>query len=106
MRILLDACLPERLRHDLASAGTVETARFAGLSHLSNGALIAAMAGRFDVLVTIDANLQYQQNLSIRSVAVVVVRSKSNDIGFLRPLMPAVISALVSIEPGTVIEVQ
>ena len=41
MRILLDACVPEGLRHDLAAAGTAETARYAGLSLLSNGALLA-----------------------------------------------------------------
>jgi predicted nuclease of predicted toxin-antitoxin system len=75
MRILLDACIPERLRHDLVAAGTVETARFAALSHLSNGALITAMVDRFDVLITIDTNLQYQQNLTDRPIAVVILRS-------------------------------
>ena len=49
MRVLLDACVPEDLRHHIFGHD-VETARYAGLSHLSNGALLSAMAGRFDVL--------------------------------------------------------
>jgi hypothetical protein len=60
MSVLLDACLPERLRFDLASAGTVHSARYAGLQLLSNGALLAAMAGRYDVLVTCDQSIRYQ----------------------------------------------
>ena len=58
MRILLDACMPQDFRHALKNFDVV-TARYAGLATLSNGALLAAMAGKFDVLVTTDRNLRY-----------------------------------------------
>jgi hypothetical protein len=62
VRVLLDWCVPERLR--LAPAPLdVETARFAGLDDIGDGDLLEAAAGRFDVLVTCDQNLQWQQNL-------------------------------------------
>ena len=105
MRILLDQCVPEPLRHDLTSAGTIETARFAGLSHLSNGALLTAMAGRFDVLITVDGSLPHQQMMTGRLVSVLLVRAPSNAIDDLRPLVPAIMVALASIQPGQVVEV-
>ncbi len=104
-RILLDACVPERLRHDLAAAGTVETARYAGLAFLSNGALLAAMAGRFDVLVTTDTNVRYQQPIADGTIAVLVLRAGSNDIDDLRCLIPAALTSLETIQAGTVAEV-
>ena len=105
MRILLDACVPIDFRHDLGSAGSVETARFAGLSHLTNGAVLSAMAGRFNVLITVDRNLRYQQSISGQSVSVLLVRAPSNAIDDLRPLVPAIVAALASIQPGQVVEV-
>lgn len=105
MRILLDACVPADFRHDIASAGTVETARFAGLSRLSNGALLTAMAGLFDVLVTVDTSLRHQNTIVGRPVAVIVLRAPTNDISDLRPLVPAILTALATIRPGTVVEV-
>jgi predicted nuclease of predicted toxin-antitoxin system len=105
MRILLDACIPIDFRHDLAAAGTVETAQYAGLSRLSNGALLTAMAGRYDVLVTVDSSLGYQQTIAGRPLSVLVLRAPTNAIEDLQPLAPAVIAALASIKPGEVVEV-
>lgn len=105
-RILLDTCVPERLGHDLAMCGHVETARFAGLDTPSNGALLSAMAGRFEVFITVDTNLPYQQTLVGRSVSVLVLRAASNDIADLWPLIPAVAAAIASMAPGIIIEVR
>lgn len=105
MRILLDACLPVRFRHDLASAGTVQTARFAGLSRLENGALLSAMEGSFDVLITMDRGIRYQQSIAGRSVSVLILRAPSNALDDLRPLVPAILAALTTIAPGMVVEV-
>jgi hypothetical protein len=55
-RILLDECVPHDLRHAI-TGNDVETARFAGVAQLTNGLLISAIEGRFDVLVTMDGNL-------------------------------------------------
>jgi predicted nuclease of predicted toxin-antitoxin system len=108
MRVLFDECMPERLRHDIAKLSarlTIETARYAGLAHLSNGALLAAMAGRYDALVTVDKNLRYQQNMTGRTVSVVVITSVNNDIDLIRPVLPAVAAALAIIPAGDVVEV-
>jgi predicted nuclease of predicted toxin-antitoxin system len=108
MRVLFDEGMPERLRHDLAKLSgtlTVETARYAGLAHLSNGALLSAKAGRYDVLVTVDKNLHYQQNMTGRIVSVVVITSVNNDIDLIRPVLPAVAAALAVTRQGTVVEI-
>jgi predicted nuclease of predicted toxin-antitoxin system len=104
MKLLLDACIPVDFRHALAPAA-VETARYAGLSRLSNGRLISAMAGRFDVLITVDTALVRQQPLGSLSVAVIVLRVKSNRLQDLWPLAPRVLAAVATVKPGDVIEV-
>jgi hypothetical protein len=62
VRVLLDACVPHWLRREL-TAFDVETAHFAGLDHLSDTELLGAIEGRYDVLVTLDRNLTYQQKI-------------------------------------------
>ena len=60
MRVLLDECVDERLRHSFAEHDC-ETARFAGLAGLKNGALlVAAERAGFDVIVTVDQNIPDQ----------------------------------------------
>ena len=105
MRILLDECLSVDFRLDLVRGGHVETASFAGLNNVSNGALLDAMAGRFDVLITVDRGLCHQQSIAARPVAVVVLRAPTNAIEDLLPLVPAVLSALGAIKPGSIIEI-
>jgi hypothetical protein len=77
-----------------------------GWERFSNGALLAAAAGQFDVVVTTDQNLRHQQNLSGMNIAVVVLVAKSNKLSDLRPLVPAVEAALGKIQPRSIIEVQ
>jgi predicted nuclease of predicted toxin-antitoxin system len=105
VHILLDECVPVAFRHDLAGAGQVVSARFAGLDHLSNGMLLDAMAGRFDVLVTVDTNIGFQQVITGRPVAVLVVRVPSNALVHLKPRTLEVLAALKTIKPGTVVEI-
>jgi predicted nuclease of predicted toxin-antitoxin system len=105
MRILLNACVPGRLCHDFASAGTAVTATYAGLSLLTNGALLSAMTGVFDVLITTDTNLRYQNVIVGRPIAVVVMRAPMNAIVDLRPPGPEALSALATVAPGSVIEI-
>jgi hypothetical protein len=72
-----------------------------------NGELLALMAGAgFDVLLTVDQNLRYQQNLAATGVAVVVMAAASNRLADLLPLIPAVSAALDSIQAGEVVEVR
>ncbi len=77
MRVLFDHGTPAPLRHELVRH-EVTTAYERGWSALKNGELIAAAeAGSFEVLVTTDKNLKYQQNLTGRSLAIVVLWTTS-----------------------------
>jgi predicted nuclease of predicted toxin-antitoxin system len=87
VRILLDGCVPRRLAEEL-SMHEVSTAPKMGWGDLDDGPLLDAMAGRFDVLVTVDKSLPKQQRLGDRPFAV-VLRSKTNRLADLLPLIPA-----------------
>ena len=100
MRILLDESLPAELQAELPGH-EVRTVRDMGWSGLKNGELLARSANQFDVFLTADQNLQYQQNLLTLPVAVVVLTAKSNRIADLRPLIPQLITALSALLPRT-----
>ena len=72
MRILFDQGTPAPLRRSL-SAHQVSTAHEMGWGGLLNGDLLAAAEGPFDLLITTDKNLKYQQNLSGRKLAIIVL---------------------------------
>ena len=84
MRVLLDECVPRGLRTELSGheVSTVAEAAWAGVK---NGELLRLAATRFDVLLTVDRNFEYQQNVSGVAIAVVVVDVSSNDIAALHP---------------------
>src|SRR5437667_11133215 len=104
MRILLDACVPRSLRNTL-SGHQVRTAPEMGWGDLDNGALLDAMAGDFDVLVTVDKRLPQQQNITNRPFGVVVLRARSNRLSDLLPLVPGLRAALSTVNSGVVSEV-
>lgn len=99
MRVLLDECVPRRLRGEF-TAHTVRTVVEMGWSGVKNGQLLALAAAEFDCFVTIDANLQFQQSLSALPIATVVIRSANSHFEMLQLLMPAVLQALEAIQPG------
>ena len=82
-----------------------ETVRRAGYGSKKNGELLSLAEGRWDVLLTSDRRIKYQQNMAGRKVSIVVLRAKSNRMGDLLPLMPACAEALLTISPGQIIEV-
>jgi predicted nuclease of predicted toxin-antitoxin system len=104
MRILLDESLPQELRTELPEH-TVVTVGEAGWSGLTNGELLLQAADRFDVFVTADQNLQFQQNLSKLPLAVLVLVAVSNRMELLRPLIPGLRSALNALRPRMFIRV-
>jgi hypothetical protein len=83
--------------------GETETAHFAGLDHLSDNALLDAMAGRFEVLVTLDRNLTYQQKLVGRPVAVVVLRVADQTPEAFQAAVPALNKAIAEVAAGQII---
>ncbi len=104
MRVLLDECVPRGLLAELPGH-EVKTVAEAGWAGVKNGALLQLAASHFDVLLTVDRNLEYQQSFSALAIAVIVVDVPSNDIDVLRPFMPAVLNALPNVKPGTVTHV-
>jgi len=75
-----------------------------GWADLDDGPLLNIMAGRFDVLVTVDKSLPKQQQLEQRSFAVVILRARTNRFADLRPLAPALRAAIMELRPGEVRE--
>ena len=93
MRVLLDECLPRRLKRQLAGH-EARTAPEMGWATKRNGELLALAVGEFDVFLTADRNLSYQQDLSSFDIAVVVLIARSNRLDDLRPLVPRVLEIL------------
>jgi predicted nuclease of predicted toxin-antitoxin system len=105
VKILIDECVDQRLRF-LFSGYECETAAYAKLSGLKNGDLLAsAEAAGFQVMVTTDQEIAFQQNLTLRKISIVVLCAPTNRLADLRPLIPAAIEALRSIKPGQVIRI-
>lgn len=105
MRLLLDHCVPQRLERAL-EGHQVSTAAEMQWDRLRNGDLLAAAsAAGFDALITVDQNLKHQQNLATLPIAVVVIRSVSNDIDELAKLVPLVLAALRTLPARRLIEV-
>jgi predicted nuclease of predicted toxin-antitoxin system len=103
MRVLLDECSPLALKSYLRGLGhECRTAQEEGWSGRRNGELLALAEQRFDVSVTVDANLRFQQNLGGRRIAVVILRGWSNRLVDLTPHFPACAAAIEGFSPGVV----
>jgi hypothetical protein len=76
-----------------------------GWAGKENGALLAVAESEFDVLVTVDQKLKYQQSMAGRNIAVVVLVARRNKIEFLRPLVADLERLLGEIKPGELREV-
>ena len=100
MRVLLDECVDWRLARDIVGHD-VKTARQMGWTAIKNGALLTLASEHFDVFVTVDRNLSFQQNLEIFSIAVVVLQAKTNRLADLKALVPNLLAAIESASPGT-----
>jgi hypothetical protein len=103
--VLLDECTPRKLRRDLPEH-EVRTVGEMGWGGTKNGALLARAAGEFDVLLTVDSNMEFQQNTATLPLAIVVLVAVKNDIVLLRPLMPQVRELLPTVEKGRLYHVQ
>ncbi len=101
MKVLLDECLPKKLKHEI-TAETVRTVPEAGWAGRQNGELLKLAEKDFDVLLTNDQNIEYQQNIEDFDLAFIVVVAATNDIADLLPLVPLVNEALKTIRPGTI----
>ena len=94
MRVLLDENLPHELRRELPGHD-VFTVQYQGWSGLKNGVLLSVAAtADFDVMVTMDTGVRYQQNAATLPLALIILKAASNDIDDLRPLVPRLLEVL------------
>ncbi|HLR07217.1 MAG TPA: DUF5615 family PIN-like protein [Pyrinomonadaceae bacterium] len=107
MKLLLDECVTRHLKRDF-TGHEVHTVEDAGFKGLENGDLLkaAAGAGAYEVLITVDRNLPYQQNLADLNIAILILAAKRNSYVRLKPLIPRALSALETMKVGDVIRVE
>ena len=105
MRLLLDECVPRPLKRDLVGHDVQHVVDM-GWSSKRNGELLKLMAAeRFEALLTVDQNIQFQQNVQATGIGVLVVVAGTNRLKELRPLVPQMLDALAKLTPGGVITV-
>ena len=105
MRLLLDECVTRYIKRDLGThqVDTLQDARFKGLK---NGVLLRAASGKYDVLITVDQNIPFQQNLGTFTIAVLILIARNNTYAMLKPLVPNALAVLETIQPGDMIRVR
>jgi hypothetical protein len=104
MRVLFDQATPVPIRQFLAGH-TVSTAAYEGWDRLQNGELLnAAEASGFDVLLTTDKNMRYQQNLAGRKIAIIVLGKQQWP--ELQPHVGLIVAAVNAATAGTYVEVE
>ncbi|HEX8410562.1 MAG TPA: DUF5615 family PIN-like protein [Thermoanaerobaculia bacterium] len=101
-RVLFDEDLPRQLRRDLPEF-EIRTVQEEGWSSVQNGELLRRASQTFDVLLTADQRLQYQQNIPRFDIGVVVIVAIDTRLPHLRSLLPQLRTAILDITPGTVI---
>ena len=104
MNVLLDECLPRKLKYDLPGH-TVSTVPEMGWAGTKNGALLRLAETDFEIFITADQNVEYQQNLRSTVLGIVVLVASNNRLETLRPPMPKVALVLPTIQPGDLIHI-
>jgi predicted nuclease of predicted toxin-antitoxin system len=99
VRVLLDEQLPIALA-DVIAGHHVETVVGRGWAGTKNGDLFRRARGEFDAFVTMDRGIEFQQHVSVLPFGVLIVRSPSNRMADLLPLVPAILDALAPLRPG------
>ena len=105
MRLLLDEPVPVQLR-SLLVGHDVRTVRGIGWDSKSNGELLALARDEFDAFITLDQNLERQQNITERDIPIIVLVARRSRIDYLEPLVPRMLEALPNLKPGQVIRIE
>ncbi len=102
MRVLIDECVPRRLISIFAEYEAMSVP-YMGWSGKKNGELLRLMTeAKFDVFVTVDQNLQYQQNLQSTNISILVLHAETNSYNDLLSLAPAIHATLLKLKPSTI----
>jgi hypothetical protein len=99
VKLLLDECIDRRLSRDLVGHD-VQTVPQTGWAGIKNGELLTLAEKEFDVFITVDRNLSFQQNLPKLNIAVLVLHATSNRLADLKPLAPNILTILPALKKG------
>lgn len=102
MKILLDESVPRLVKSHLPHLD-IRTVQEVGWAGIRNGELLRRAEEQFEVLITADQNLRYQQNLSGRQLAILVL--PGNQVPIVAKLLPQIETMLATIKSGTLIEI-
>jgi Domain of unknown function (DUF5615) len=104
MKVLLDECIPRKLKREIANheVVTVTEHRWSGIV---NGELLKLAETEFDIFLTVDQNLSFQQNLKNFNIGIILMVARNNRLKTLLPLMPAVRAAIQDTKPGEIIRI-
>ena len=105
LRILLDECIDRRLARELPEHD-VKTVPQMGWAGLKNGNLLTEAQKAFDIFLTVDRNLSFQQNLPSYDIAVIVLHAKTNRLQAHIPLISQVQTLLANPKPGSAVAVR
>ncbi|MEO7297641.1 MAG: DUF5615 family PIN-like protein [Verrucomicrobiota bacterium] len=100
MKILIDECVDRKLARDL-SGHFVRTVPQMGWASFKNGKLLALAEKEFEIFLTVDSNLSFQQHLSQFDIAVLVLETRSNRLQDLRRFVPEILKSLPLAKKGT-----
>ena len=99
MKILLDECIDRKFAKEFVEY-EIKTVPQMGWAGIKNGQLIAPAQAEFDVFITVDQNLSFQQNLSQFDIAVIVLQASSNRLADLKPLTAKILAIVITAARG------
>lgn len=105
MKVLFDECVPKRFKRYLVGHDVATTPE-QGWAGIKNGALLKLAASKFDVFLTVDKNLAFQQNVVGLPIPILVIDSVSNKLNHLIPFGPAILEMLSRPLERTVIHIK
>ena len=104
MKILLDHCVPKRLK-TYFTVHEVSTTQEKGWSGFKNGELLSSAGEEFEIFLTVDRNIKHQQNPKGLPVAIVILHAVSNRLETLIPYVPIVEELLKTIKLNSIVEI-
>ena len=109
IKILLDECLPKKLKYrieELDADFFVKTVPEVGWASISNGKLMDKADGEFDVFITSDRNLSFQQSIESSKIQVILLKAHTNIYEDLLPLVDKMTSVIKAHQPGQFVEIE
>src|ERR1700722_14937735 len=105
MKLLLDECLPRKLKDHLAGNECYTVPEFGWAGKKNGEPLVLAEKSGFDVFLTLDRGIEYEQNLKRHEIAVILLSAKSSRLADVLPQIPAVLLGLRSVRVGELVRV-